>query len=218
MKRTGFFLLRNYLSLGIIFLLSLTPVFSLDIEHIISFNSNIIVHSDASMTVTETIKVHSELQSIKHGIYREFPTSYQDRLGDWYNLGFRVKEVMKDGSPEPYHIQRQDNGVRVYIGQPNIFLSPIDYTYTIVYETNRQLGFFKDHDELYWNVTGNGWNFDIENASAKVSLPLALLIKYLVWKHIPANKGLKKKIIVALKILPVIYSSQPLNLFLPDKG
>src|SRR5690606_19069399 len=40
-----------------------------------------------------------------------------------------------------------------------------------VYRTDRQLGFFRDHDELYWNVTGNGWGFPIDEATAEVFLP-----------------------------------------------
>ena len=30
--------------------------------------------------------------------------------------------------------------------------------------------FFKDHDELYWNVTGNYWKAPIKEASATASL------------------------------------------------
>ena len=48
-------------------------------------------------------------------------------------------------------------------------LPPGEHTYTLSYRTDRQLGFFKDHDELYWNVTGNGWIFPIETASATVA-------------------------------------------------
>ena len=36
---------------------------------------------------------------------------------------------------------------------------------------DRQLGFFDDFDELYWNVTGNGWEFVIEKVEALVVLP-----------------------------------------------
>ena len=39
------------------------------------------------------------------------------------------------------------------------------------YRTDRQIGYFEDHDELYWNVTGNGWGFFIDQASATVHLP-----------------------------------------------
>lgn len=63
------------------------------------------------------------------------------------------------------------NGKRVYIGQANVFLRPGEYTYTLTYKTERQLGFFKDHDELYWNVTGNGWVFPMDKATATVQLP-----------------------------------------------
>ena len=36
---------------------------------------------------------------------------------------------------------------------------------------NRVLGFFDDHDELYWNVTGTEWDVPIHAASAMVELP-----------------------------------------------
>ncbi len=52
--------------------------------------------------------------------------------------------------------------MRVYLGSKNVCLEPGEYTHAIEYRTSRQLGFFEDHDELYWNVTGNGWAFPIE--------------------------------------------------------
>ena len=36
------------------------------------------------------------------------------------------------------------------------------------------MGFFEDYDELYWNVTGNGWIFPIDRASASIELPEAV--------------------------------------------
>ncbi len=140
-------------------------------ERIISFASRITVHEDGSMTVTETIKVHCAGVEIRHGIYRDFPTRYRDRWGNRYHVGFLVLEVLRDGRPEPYRLERRQNGERVYIGQTDVFLTPGDYVYTLTYQTNRQLGFFDDHDELYWNVTGNGWVFPIDAASATVVLP-----------------------------------------------
>ncbi|MCH8059709.1 MAG: DUF2207 domain-containing protein, partial [Proteobacteria bacterium] len=38
------------------------------------------------------------------------------------------------------------------------------------YRASRMLGFFENHDELYWNVTGFDWAFPIDNASATVTL------------------------------------------------
>ena len=40
--------------------------------------------------------------------------------------------------------------------------APGEHRYSIRYRATRQLGLFKDYDELYWNVTGNGWVFPID--------------------------------------------------------
>lgn len=140
-------------------------------ERVLSFQSYITVHRDASMTVQETIRVKSEGLKIRHGIYRDFPTRYRDMLGNSYITGFDIGEVLKDGLPEPFHIEDRSNGKRVYIENRNVLLSPGEYTYTLVYRTDHQLGFFKDYDELYWNVTGNAWEFPIDETSAAVALP-----------------------------------------------
>lgn len=42
-------------------------------ETILSFDSKIVVNEDSSLVVTEKIKVNAEGQSIKRGIYRDFP-------------------------------------------------------------------------------------------------------------------------------------------------
>ena len=142
-------------------------------EKILRFHSAIVVHEDASMTVRETIKVRSEGQEIKRGIYRDFPTRYQDHYGNRYHVGFELLEVLRDGKPEEYHFGALSNGKRIYMGKKDVFLTPGEYTYTLVYKTDRQLGFFADHDELYWNVTGNGWSFTIDEALAAIELPPA---------------------------------------------
>jgi hypothetical protein len=48
------------------------------------------------------------------------------------------------------------------------------HVYEITYRTARQLGFFDKHDELYWNVNGNGWSFAMDRISADVTLPAAV--------------------------------------------
>jgi len=141
------------------------------LERIMSFDSDIHVYRNATISVTETITVYSVGNEIKRGIYRDFPTRYKDRYGSNHVVDFSVDEVLRDGKPESYHLEDLRNGVRVYIGKKDVFLKPGRHIYTIRYSTNRQLGFFKDHDELYWNVTGNGWSFPIERAAATIHLP-----------------------------------------------
>jgi len=143
-------------------------------ERIVDFDSRIAVAENGELTVTETIKVVAMGDEIKRGIYRDFPTVYD---GPWFTrteVPFRVVAVARDGQSEPFHLEPQSNGTRVYVGQADVTLPPGPYTYTITYQTARQLGFFADHDELYWNVTGNGWAFPIEHAAASVRLPATI--------------------------------------------
>ena len=147
------------------------PAFAEKTERILDFKSWIKVHRDGSMTVTEDITVVCARQQIKRGIYRDFPTIYKDRYGNRVKVKFEVVSVLRNDSSEPYHIKDLSNGKRVYIGQKNVLLKRGEHNYTITYNTDRQLGFFEDFDELYWNVTGNGWNFVIENVEAVVELP-----------------------------------------------
>ena len=143
-------------------------------ERILGYHSEITVAADGSMTVAESIRVRAERDRINRGIFRDFPTRYKDRLGNRYTVAFEVLGVTRDGVDEPFHTDDLSNGVRVYMGSANTYLDPGEYEYQITYRTDRQLGFFDDFDELYWNVTGNGWDFAIDRASVRVRLPVAV--------------------------------------------
>lgn len=160
-------------------------------ERILSFRSDISVHQDASMTVTETIKVLATGDKIRHGIDRDFPTIYKDSSGNQYIVGFQVTTVTRDGAPEPYTVESISNGERVRIGSANTAVEPGNHTYSITYNTTRQLGFFKDHDELYWNATGNDSVFPIDKAIAVVTLPKPVTPSQLKLKAYTGPEGSK---------------------------
>lgn len=162
-------------------------------ERILSFHSDIKVETDGSMTVTETIRVVAAGIHIKHGIYRDFPTRYHTPFGNNMNVGFQILSILRDGQPEEYHTQYQTNGIRIYIGRKTTYVPPGEHTYTLTYATNRQLGFFKDHDELYWNVTGNGWVFLIDKASASVELPPSARDRIIEVDALTGLQGAKRK-------------------------
>ena len=112
-------------------------------ERILSFVSDVTINQDASLNVTETIRVRSEGQQIKRGIVREFPTSYRDRGGTQFRVGFEVLSVRRDGKAEDFHIKKIANGKAVYIGNADRFLTPGTYAFEITYRTTRQLGHFE---------------------------------------------------------------------------
>jgi uncharacterized membrane protein (UPF0136 family) len=147
-------------------------------ERILDYHADITLEDDGSLEVTETITAVSAGNQIRHGIFREFPTSYKDPYNNRYGVGFEMLSATCDSAPKKFRVEDQFNGKRIYLGDPNALVSPGRHVYTISYTTNRQLGFYKDHDELFWNVTGNGWDFPIDAASATVHLP----------SNIPADK------------------------------
>jgi uncharacterized membrane protein len=141
-------------------------------ERILDYQSDILVHTDGNLVVTETIQVRAEGEKIRRGIYRDFPTRYEDRLRNHYRVDLNVLEVRRNGDPEEFHTEQRSNGVRIYIGSQNRMLDNGIHEYQLRYQTSRQLGFFEDFDELYWNVTGSGWIFPIDHASARIELPV----------------------------------------------
>jgi uncharacterized membrane protein YgcG len=143
-------------------------------EQILDFHSDITLQDDSSLQITETITVMAAGRQIRHGIFREFPTAYRDTFNNHYLVGFQMLAATLDSADEPFRVENYANGKRIYLGSPNAMVPPGRHVYTLSYTTNRQLGFFKDHDELFWNVTGLGWSFPIQHASATVHLPLAV--------------------------------------------
>ncbi len=142
-------------------------------ERITNFHSDITVHENGSMTVREDITVNAEGRRIRRGIVREFPTTYKDRRGNWYNVGFDIKATLMDGKPVAYFVETARNGKKLNFGDDS-FIEHGLHTFTVEYTTNRQLGFFENHDELYWNVTGLGWRLPIAHVTARIHLPSAI--------------------------------------------
>ena len=140
-------------------------------ERILRFDSNISVGRDGTLDVTETIHVRVENIAINHGIYRDFPTKYRATGGRRIKVGFQLAGSWLDGQPEPNKVETLTNGVRIRIGSADRTVPPGEHIYTIRYQASRMVGRFEGYDELYWNVTGNGWDFPIDRASATVTLP-----------------------------------------------
>ena len=140
-------------------------------ERMVDFASDVSIDANGSLLVVETIVVQAEGQQIKRGIFRDFPTRYDNHRGITVVVPFEVLNVQRDGTGEQYKVEPLANGMRVRIGNAQQMLPRGQHMYRISYRTGRQLGFFDQHDELYWNVTGNGWSFVIDRASARVRLP-----------------------------------------------
>jgi len=148
------------------------PLLAAADERILEFHSDITVMQDGWIEVTETIRVRAEGDRIRRGIYRDFPTEYFDRLGNRYVVDFQPLAVLRNDASESFHSVEDRNGVRTYFGRSDRYIDHGIHTYRFRYRASRMLGFFDDHDELYWNVTGFDWAFPIDQGSATVRFDL----------------------------------------------
>lgn len=167
-------------------------------ETVNRFESELTVNADSSISVIETIVVTAEGDQIKRGIFREFPTRYTDPQGHNYVVGFTVESVTRDGAPENFALEDIANGVRIRIGNRDVFLKPGPYRYQIRYRATREIGFFDGYDEIYWNVTGNSWMFPINQALAIIHVPAgAEIVQHAAYTGAQGAKGRDFRVIAA---------------------
>jgi uncharacterized membrane protein len=132
------------------------------------FDAEITIQADGRVTVVETIR--ARFTGSWNGIYRTIPVEYRTPQGFNYSLRLDVESVTDDeGQPLRHEGSRERHYRKLKIWVPGA----ADATRTVVvrYGVPNALRFFEEHDELYWNVTGDEWEVPIEAASARVALP-----------------------------------------------
>jgi hypothetical protein len=150
-------------------------------EAITAFATDVTLRTDGAVEVTETITVNAEGSEIRRGIFRDIPTLLVNPDNSRLRSDLDVVEVKRDGRAEPYTLEGLDAGFkRIRIGDPDVFLSRGLHTYTIRYSMTRMGRSFADHDELFWNATGNYWTFPILQSVTRVTLPPGAVIQNLV--------------------------------------
>ncbi|UCG61518.1 MAG: DUF2207 domain-containing protein [Candidatus Zixiibacteriota bacterium] len=143
-----------------------------------NFHADINIHEDGSIVVRETIELTFDRQ--RHGIYREIPYKYENELGRTVRMPIKILDVRKeDDSKWKYKVSRKGSVVNVRIGDPDVYVRG-KQIYVIYYRVENALMFFEDHDELYWNITGNYWDVPIEQATATLNLVSEVLSSQLL--------------------------------------
>jgi uncharacterized membrane protein len=159
-------LLAICLALFLAVLPAFAAVRQLVIQH---FDDEVVVSEDGTIDVTETIEARFSGENW-HGLYRMIPTEYTNPEGLNYSLLIdHITVTDSDGHSLKYDQSREGRYTKfkIYISNAD------DSTHTVIlhYRVIDAIRFFEDHDELYWNVTGNDWEVPIEFASAHIALP-----------------------------------------------
>lgn len=137
-------------------------------ERIKEFRSDITVNPDGSIDVKETINYFFDFE--RHGIYRNIPfTLYDDKTR--YDMNFTFSPVVDpNGQKYKADIYKEGEEWVLKIGDPDKTITG-DHTYIISYTIEGGIRYFETNDELYWNITGNGWNIPIVKAATSITLP-----------------------------------------------
>ena len=144
-----------------------TPLFAQS-WRISDFQDTILITEDGSTLVKERINLVFIGQW--HGIHRTIPIEYPGPQGTNYTLFLDVTGIT-DGAGQKLKYESRTSGgyrdLKIYIP------GAVDTTRTveITYLVRNGIRYFEDHDEFYWNVTGNDWPVPIDHAEAHVYLP-----------------------------------------------
>lgn len=140
--------------------------------NISSYDTQIDIQKDSTINVTEKIVADfSKSPGVHHGIFRYIPVDYRDDYGNKVAINLsNVKITDENGDERPYTKSREGAYIMYKIGDPDITLDQ-KTTYNISYKVDHAALYFKDHDEIYWNPTGDKWESEILSASATINLP-----------------------------------------------
>jgi uncharacterized membrane protein len=136
-------------------------------ETIHSFDVNVTAQKNGNMNVSETIN-YDFGDSVRHGIYRYIPLF--TKVGNLYRV-IKIENisVLRDNSAENFSTTDNAQDLNIKIGNADLTISGSHF-YKISYTVKNGIGSnYQDHDEIYWNATGNGWQVPIEKVSTKIT-------------------------------------------------
>jgi len=132
------------------------------------FDARVVVHADGGIDVTERITV--EFSGQWNGLYRTVPVEYRTPQGFSWTLRLRdIRATDGDGTELKVERSRERHYLKLKVWVPGA--NNTTKTVVLHYRAENGLRFFEDHDELYWNLTGDEWDVPIEAVSARIDLP-----------------------------------------------
>jgi len=118
------------------------------------------------LQVVEHIRVNFTDQN--HGLLRAIPKSYKG-----HSLKLHIDQVSSSTAPAQYTTYTSNDNLVLKIGDPDRTVTGV-HNYTIVYTVSNVVGFYDDHDELYWDINGDQWGQPFQHVTANIRLPNGL--------------------------------------------
>jgi uncharacterized membrane protein len=137
-------------------------------ESIQSFHVDYSIKKDGTVDVTETLKY--QFSESRHGIIRKIPYRKVNQDGKKFNISIGVNEVIDEQNNRyNFKVTDENNYKVIRIGDANKYVDGLK-SYVIKYTLSGAITYFTDHDEFYWNITGDEWEIPIYQASANIDI------------------------------------------------
>ncbi len=137
------------------------------------YQVDITLHKNGSFDVREIIKVH--FFEARHGIKRDIPLKYNvssDASGSFMDHFFPHEIFLKNIHVQnhPFKSSNLGIGVQIKIGDPDQYVEG-DQLYDISYTVWNGLLKNNGRIEFYWNLVGDQWTSQIEEAHFRIEIP-----------------------------------------------
>lgn len=146
------------------------------VEHVDADSVVMDINADATIAITETIS-YDFGDKTKPGITRYIPLNYQDLSGTNFSIDISDLSVSdENGNSYAFSQSRfqSDDKKKTYlkidIGDEAQPVSDMK-VYVIHYTVSGAIKFLADHDELYWDITGDKWPVYVKHPEIKINLP-----------------------------------------------
>ncbi len=180
----GFFMKKIFLFIVSLFLFAVfstkpsqaESIVPAGVEHVDSDSVVMNINADTTVSVTESID-YDFGDNTKTGITRYIPLNYQDLSGTNYSISVTDLSVLDENGNSYIFKQSRFQGddkkkayLKVEIGDET---QPITGAkiYVIHYIISDAIKFLTDHDELYWDITGDKWPVYVGHPEIKINLP-----------------------------------------------
>ncbi len=162
--------MNKVLLTGILFFVSLIFTGTAYAEDIASFDVSYVIRVNGTVDVEEVI-TYDFGDSDRHGIFRTIPYLRVNEDGKKFRIEYSNFSIT-DGSGNEHNFEQstEDDSVLLKIGDANRFVTG-QREYRIAYSITGGITYFSDHDEFYWNATGNEWTVPIKASTVNITLP-----------------------------------------------
>ncbi|MDD2354228.1 MAG: DUF2207 domain-containing protein, partial [Patescibacteria group bacterium] len=139
--------------------------------YIKDFRTEVVVNTDSSLTITETILADCGEAVGKHGVFRVLPIVNKTKDGNFITPVELISITDAKGNHLKYQESRERDTVTYKIGDPKKTVQG-ENTYIIKYKLKGVIRNLNEtQDELYFDILGSFWDLEIDSYQANIIFP-----------------------------------------------